>query len=613
LAPDATGTFKLGWQSSGGVIAAWNVGGVQYGEALASTVNNLITNLSQTTTQATGTFPVPTGATIYNAGDLVRLDSCALAGASISVNVSPRATGTIKFKRLTLSGGTYTQQASVTKTISSVAPVSYTESDLAALGPWAAGDFFGFYHSGCIGRDFGTPAGLGIRYSGSTSDQTSFAAATDPGSNIFGVNATWSKTTQYVTTAAFLAAKSDISSISTIINGSMTMDKLIEGSGSGSTSLYRGLTFVSGSTYVITYELKAGERNRVNVFCNTGALIDVTVNLATGGISIGSSGTTAVLTALNNGCYRLVVTRTATAPVFGNIQLRMYPEAGGHPYVGDGASGLFINSATLTVNGGANIWTFSTDFTNAAWTKQAMTVLSKVGKWLGLPTITGSTAGTVTAHPLTGKKVALVGTSLVAQGFLTSALAGETGATIQQLGYSGGALGLDARGSPHYGSGQVTALLPSIASDVNAIILDMCVNDVAASDVPLGAVTDTTTATYCGALANFFIYCETNFPNIAVVVVVPTSAGGSYTPSDYRHGVANANGNFLEDFQNATRRMADYYGRPYIDPNRYGIGFLDSGQNTSDQLHWDDSGALKAAKVYSKQLRDLCDAGWLTY
>lgn len=400
-----------------------------------------------------------------------------------------------------------------------------------------------------------------------------------------------------------------VTDIETFINGSLTMDKLIEASGTVTPSLYRSVSFTSGSTYQFTYEVKAGERDRINIYNNGGGFINATFDLGAGTVEIVSSATTATITPLNSGCYRLVVTKVASATGSGNQQLRIYPEVGGQPYTGDGSSGVFLNSAEMSVNGAANSWTYPTDFTNAAWIKQNMTVSADAGVWLGLPVITGSDAPV--AHPLNGLKVSMVGTSLVAQNIMPPAFAAETGATVQVLGSSGGALGLDARASPHYGSGAVTALFPSIAADADVIFLDMLVNDVAASDVPLGVVTDTTTATYCGALANFFSWCETNRPNAAVVVVVQTSAAATFTPSDYRHGVANANGNYLEDFQNATRRMCDYYGRPYIDPNRFGIGFLDMGSDSSDGLHWDASGAARIAKIYAGATRELADYGWL--
>lgn len=43
FAPDVTGTFKLGWQSSSGVVAAWMVGGLQYAEYFKAAIDAFAT------------------------------------------------------------------------------------------------------------------------------------------------------------------------------------------------------------------------------------------------------------------------------------------------------------------------------------------------------------------------------------------------------------------------------------------------------------------------------------------------------------------------------------------------------------------------------------------
>ena len=181
-------------------------------EGFRDETQTIVDGFFETSTSTVGFSPVPPGATAYAAGDLVFLDACPYDGAELSINIDPRTTGTLKVKRLTVSAGTYTQQASVELTISSTAPASYDATALAALEPWAEGDYLGYYHSGCIGRDAGTMPGAGLRYSGSTSDSTSFTATTNPGSLIFGINATFSLTEQVVTKARFLVAESDSAS-----------------------------------------------------------------------------------------------------------------------------------------------------------------------------------------------------------------------------------------------------------------------------------------------------------------------------------------------------------------------------------------------------------------
>lgn len=393
--------------------------------------------------------------------------------------------------------------------------------------------------------------------------------------------------------------------------------KMTEDGANSEHRTFRSVNFATGKAYRLWAIVKAAGRSKCKLYAfvsvnGAGLLMDATFDLLTGT----ATGAGATITPRGNGEYLIEARAIATAAGTMNAQLRMMNAAGATSYVGDGASGIHLLSAGWAEDGVPVGGSDAATLQSTAWTKGGVALAPSTIKFASevqrLAAEAVATAVPATPRPLAGKKLALVGTSLVVQGRLTSALASASGAAVQQLGYSGGALGLDARSSPHYGSGQVTALFSQIAADAQMILLDMLVNDVAASDVPIGTVTDTTPATYCGALANFFNWCEVNRPNAAVVTVVQTAAAPDYPTSDYRHGVANANGAKLEDFQAAHRRMCDYYGRPYIDPNRFGVGFLDmeTGEDTTDGLHWDDSGAAKVARIYAKQLADLVEAGW---
>ena len=393
-----------------------------------------------------------------------------------------------------------------------------------------------------------------------------------------------------------------------LLIGDSAVNRVTETSGSVYPSVYKTVGWTSGQQYIVEVIAKAGERARLNLYCNNGCTFDVTFDLESGAVESGTGG---VIEPRGDGYYLCRVTKTASATASGNLQVRVYPATGGQPYTGDGASGLYVRSADLrTSAGGASI---ITDF--KAWTKENCTLTTGAAPYPGLQSVAyeaiARAYGAGTQHPLYGLDVSIVGTSLVAQLLMPNAFAAATGCVLQSLGSSGGSLGLDARGSPHYGSGAVTALLPSINAGADVIILDMLVNDVAAADVPLGVITDTTTATYYGALANFFTWCETNRPNAAVAVVVQTAASAAISPSDYTHGHANANGAYLEDFQEATRRACRYHGRPFIDPSVFGVGFRDAGDDTSDGLHWDTSGAVRIARIYAAEARRLADAGWI--
>lgn len=401
-------------------------------------------------------------------------------------------------------------------------------------------------------------------------------------------------------------AQSLADSLDVLINGQMIATRMTEASGAAIyPSCYRSVSFVSGETYTIKVPVKKGERTRCNLYCSVGYVFDGTYDLDAGT----ASGTGASIEPLGNGWYYAVMTGNAGATAAGNLQFRVFPASGAHPYAGDGTSGLYMRPIECWVDG-INIFALYYDLTLSNWTKASLTPTANAALFVGLKEDVTALAYAETSHPLSGLKVTMVGTSLTG-GTMPTEFETITGCEMQALSAAGGALGLDARGSPHYGSGDVTALFSSINADADVIILDGTPNDVAASDVPLGGITDTTTATYFGALANFIIWCEANRPNAAVAIVVTSPSSSSYSPSDYRHGVANANGNYLEEFQDAIRRACRYYGRPYIDPNVFGVGFVDSGDDTSDGLHWDASGALRVAKIYAAEAKRLAEAGWL--
>ena len=472
-----------------------------------------------------------------------------------------------------------------------------------------------------------SPAGVNT-FTGSTSDgvwlksivlreqntTTNIFPSSDPANAAFtkaSLTATAGTSPEQRTTEFIKAIDADVTSLETFINGSMTMDKLVEASGSVTPSLYRAVNYTSGSTYVTTYEVRASERSRVNVYNNgTGFLIDVTADLSTGVVTVISASTTATLTALNNDCYRLVVTKVATATNSGNMQLRIYPASGGHPYTGDGASGVFLNSATLTVNGGANIWTSPTDFTSGAWSKLSMTISANTGLWLGLPVI--SPSAPVAAHPLSGKKVVVLGTSLVEQNYWTSAFQTETGCTLINLGVSGASYGLSSFfGDSRIGQCSSKLNTTDIPSDTALIIVGAPVND-PYWKVPVGVESDTTTATFAGALANVSIWAAANRPNAQVVYEQMASAEPA--SATHRHGGLAAGSQAtlaeLAVYQAMLKAIANREGRPLIDINDFGISWRRTDVR-SDLLHWNTFGGAWIGRIFEAETLRLAEEGWL--
>ncbi|WP_287334318.1 hypothetical protein, partial [Mesorhizobium sp.] len=86
-----------------------------------------------------------------------------------------------------------------------------------------------------------------------------------------------------------------------------------------------------------------------------------------------------------NGWYECTVTVTATASASTNWQHRIFAASGTHPYVGDGASGLYVQSSKLHLNGGANLFGDSENLSTSAWTKSAgVTTVANAALYLGL-------------------------------------------------------------------------------------------------------------------------------------------------------------------------------------------------------------------------------------
>ena len=477
--------------------------------------------------------------------------------------------------------------------------------------PWNPGEKIVYRHTGLPHYGGTAAADPGVYYS--SVPYTSAASGTAIGTVNAGLTmqakAVWSGETKGKSDAAetFVDAYDDTLPLMMVALGHDKQGyNLIEDNSLGEHRIFAGVNMNAGATY--TFECLLPKGVKAWIFNNTGAQLDAIIDTDARTNVPGTAGytTSGELTfeAVGSDFFKATVAGTnAGGETTGNIQIRLVRLANGQ-YQGDDASNIWVKKVSWKMAGSPTNQ-IPEDLTSSLWTRNGLKPVVS-GTVPSLTSMAQKLENTALApHPVSGEDVTFIGTSLVAQGLMTAAFASQTGAIVQALGSSGGALGLDARGSPHYGSGAITALFPSINVSAKRIILDMCVNDIAASDVPLGSVSDTTTATYAGALANFFIWCEANRPTATVHVVIPTAASATYGVSDYRHNVPNANGNTVEDFQVMTRRMARLYGRTFIDPNDWGISFQDAGDNTGDGLHWDTSGALAVAKVMAGHFREL--------
>jgi lysophospholipase L1-like esterase len=386
----------------------------------------------------------------------------------------------------------------------------------------------------------------------------------------------------------------------------LTADKFVEAAGASvSPSVYRYYAFNSGTSYTFGGDFKAGKRNRVNLFCNNGALFNATFNLKDGVVESGSGAT---ITALGDGWYRCQQTITASTSAGANLQIRVYPTSGGHPYTGDGASGIFANDAYLTA-GGSNLLTNSSAFFGGEWNLQNVSVVPDVAFFGGAGYVSGDVPAPyvdpgVTA--LLGKKISVIGTSITEQAQYTVPLATLLGVTLVNLGTSGGSL---ASGS-HYGSLYIYNAITSIPSDSNVVIVEAGTNDFGTDNSTLGALGDTTTSTFYGAIFAACVAIRSRAPNAKIIFLTPYS--GDSRTSTYRILRTNTKGHTLDQFQKAVEEGAGYCGYAVVDVGRQsGIGYHTGTIYLGDGLHLNATGGLRFSNFVAEGLRSLARGGYL--
>ena len=221
--------------------------------------------------------------------------------------------------------------------------------------------------------------------------------------------------------------------------------------------------------------------------------------------------------------------------------------------------------------------------------------------------------------PKTGKKVICLGDSITENGDYPVRLATLTGATVTNCGFGGSRLafstgdyaylsfhkladyistgdysGLTAAcarlaGSPTFDDNiAIAARLAAVNwSTVDYIVAAYGTNDYGSPDVPLGTTTDTTGATFKGAINYAVNTICTAYPNIKILFVSPIWRSrynsGDGNDSDV---YANSRGNYLLDFVDAMKQMAELNKMPCIDMYRTsGINKYNGATLLSDGLH----------------------------
>ena len=221
--------------------------------------------------------------------------------------------------------------------------------------------------------------------------------------------------------------------------------------------------------------------------------------------------------------------------------------------------------------------------------------------------------------PKTGKKVICLGDSITENGDYPVRLATLTGATVTNCGFGGSRLAFSTgdyaylsfhkladyistgnysdltaacarlAGSPTFDDN--TAIAARLAavdwSTVDYIVAAYGTNDYGSPDVPLGTTTDTTGATFKGAINYAVNKICTAYPNIKILFVSPIWRSrynsGDGNDSDV---YANSRGNYLLDFVDAMKEMSALNKMPCVDMYRTsGINKYNGATLLSDGLH----------------------------
>lgn len=394
------------------------------------------------------------------------------------------------------------------------------------------------------------------------------------------------------------ALKAD--TLDAFIFGSQIASNFAEGSGSTSATIYRNVTVSAGQTFDFTVVAKKKQRKRMNLISVGFAVFDAVFNLETGVCSGTGSPT---MEYLGGGYWECRVSGTVVTGGGTNQQIRIYSDTNNTlPRTGDGVSGIAVYSAEFRADS-TTVWK-SLDFTVASWIQAGITPTSNAEIYGDIisdltPSVTSTT------HPFTGKKVAIIGTSITAQNYYTTALANQTGAIIQNLGSSGGSL---ASGS-HYGSLAITNQIPSIATDSNYVLIEAGINDFGTSNSTIGVLGDTTTATFYGALYNAAVAIMARAPSAKIAYLTPYSAASSN--ADSKHFWTNGKGYNLRQFQNAVKEVANLLAIQVFDVGgESNIGYLTGATYMYDGLHINDAGGFAMSSYIAGKAMEAKDQGY---
>lgn len=197
-------------------------------------------------------------------------------------------------------------------------------------------------------------------------------------------------------------------SLNVQLNGAAIACRLTEASGTTNSRIYRAMSITSGTTYRLVVEAKRGARKWLRILSNANALWSFTVNLETGE-SLRDANTlyaaaTITTTYVPGGFWRIEVSVEAVSSGAPNVMLIVLDDTLTWPNrTGDGASGLFVNTAELFANG-VSAWR-TTDFSGAEWVKEGITVTPNAEIFGGVANEIKNTPGLVDVNGRTWTSV----------------------------------------------------------------------------------------------------------------------------------------------------------------------------------------------------------------
>ena len=175
----------------------------------------------------------------------------------------------------------------------------------------------------------------------------------------------------------------------------------------------------------------------------------------------------------------------------------------------------------------------------------------------GAVSFPSTSIGGTLANPWAGRRWAALGTSITIGGLYTGPLAALLGATLTNLGISGGRISGPASG----GGFEIYNAVANVPADADLVTIEAGINDFRTS-VPLGTPADITTATFHGALFKAGADILASNPQRVLVYLTPYANSEGSAPD---WDTPNANGNTLAQFQQAVRDIARRLGCPVID------------------------------------------------